>query len=463
MADSKTIDVAEVIETRPWGGFAIGLIVVSWMVTVLDSFDMGAVSFAIDPMMATFHVGKVQFGWVGTIGLMGVVVGGFLFGWLGDRLGRRPAVIASTAAFGVLTIAVAMAQSFGQLLLLRFIDGIALGGAIPVLWALNLEYSPARFRATTITLMMLGYGAGAVFTGPLVRLILPHYGWRAIFLAGGAASVLFAVVLLLVLPESARFLISRGRALGKARSLLARLNPAHPLPEGAALVLSDEHKADRRPFKPAQLFEGQLKWVTVLVWLGYLASSLSTWFLSFWGPQILKTMGLSPDHVAWLTSANGLFAMVGALVVMRFVDTKGPFAVAFTPAVAVPLLLIAGLAPVPVVAVLGILFVLSPFLGGAHYAIQTVVGAYYPSAIRANASGWASSFAKGLSMFGPAIGGVVVTAVQPIQRAYALLAFCPLALAVCAVLLGLVVRRMPRTIPDPAHEAEAPALAQPAE
>ena len=461
MAPDRTVDVAEVIETRPWSRFAVGLIAVSWLVTVLDSFDMGAVSFAVDPMKAAFHVGDKSFGWVGTVSLAGIVVGGFLFGWIGDRLGRRPAVILSTAAFGLLTMAVALASSFPQLLALRFIDGVALGGAIPVLWALNLEYSPAHRRATTVTLMMLGYGAGAVFTGPLVRLIMPHFGWRAVFLAGGLASAGFAVVLLALLPESARFLLSRGRSPEKVRALLRRLNPGHPIPEDARLVLSDEHRGAGRPFTPARLFEGELKWVTVLVWLGYLASSLSTWFLSFWGPQILKTMGLSPDQAAWLTAANGAMAMTGALVLMRFVDRRGPFAVAVTPAIAVPLLLIAGLAPIGVGWVLGVLFVLSPFLGGAHYAIQTVIGAYYPSGIRASASGWASSFAKGVSMFGPALGGIVITSVSPIHRAYAVLAVCPLALAVCAVLLGVVVGRMPRKAAD--AEPEAPPLAQPAE
>ena len=151
MGDATAVDVTALIENRKLGWFAIRVIVVSWLVTFFDGFDMNVIAFTSKYLEAAFSIDAKQLGNVFSIGLVGALLGGFLFGFIGDRFGRRPAIILATGAFSVLTVALATAQSYPQLLALRFLNGLALGGAIPLVWALNVEFVPRRSRATVAT------------------------------------------------------------------------------------------------------------------------------------------------------------------------------------------------------------------------------------------------------------------------------------------------------------------------
>jgi MFS transporter, AAHS family, 4-hydroxybenzoate transporter len=143
----QEVDVSSIIEQQKLNGFLVALVVGSWVITFFDGFDMNVISFAAPYIAPEFHLDKVMMGKLFSIGLAGTMVGGFLFGYLGDRIGRRPSIIAATVAFSVLTMAIAFSKSYEQLLALRFLDGIAIGGMLPLSWALNIEYAPKRFRS----------------------------------------------------------------------------------------------------------------------------------------------------------------------------------------------------------------------------------------------------------------------------------------------------------------------------
>ena len=140
-----------------------------------------------------------------SIGLVGTLIGGFSFGYLGDRVGRRPAIIAATAAFGVLTLAFVFADGYVSLLALRLVDGIALGGMLPLAWALNIEYAPKRFRSTVVTVVMIGYSVGTALAGPTANWLIPQYSWQSLFAVGGTLSLVGAFALVLLLPEFGAF------------------------------------------------------------------------------------------------------------------------------------------------------------------------------------------------------------------------------------------------------------------
>lgn len=464
MSQAQTVDIAEVIERQPIGWFTIRLVLVSWLVTFFDGFDMQVISFTVKDMSADFGISPSSFGPAFSAGIFGTFVGGLLFGYLGDRFGRRPAIILATGGFSLLTMAIALSQTYEQLLVLRFVSGLALGGAIPLTWTLNTEYVPKRYRVSVVTLIMLGYGFGATATGPIARLILPNFGWHGVFLFGGLASLGSAILLFLVLPESLRFLTSREARPEKIAKVLRRMAPTAAVPEGARFVLSDEKAKGRQPFSIGQLFQGDLKLITPLLWIAYIASSMSTWFLSAWGPLILEELGFSADEAAWLTAAKSLCGAVGAVAIMRFIDNRGASSLAVLPAVAIPLLLVAGLAPVDFTVFMGLLIVLAVFMGGSHYGIQGLVSIFYPSAIRANGTGWAGSMAKIGAVAAPLIGGYVLEVVAPIQRTYALLALCPAMFAASVMAIALIEKKAKRRAArEQAAAAPAAATVAPAE
>ncbi len=230
MAERQIIDVSGIIEGQTLSPFLVRLVVVSWIVTFFDGFDMNVIAFAAPVLAGEFHISKVMMGNVFSIGLVGTMIGGFLLGWLGDRIGRRPTIVLATASFGALTLAFALAQSYGQLLALRLLDGIAIGGMLPVCWALNIEYAPRRYRATIVTVIMIGYSLGISLGGPIANWLMPQFGWQSLFIFGGGLSLVAALVLLATLPESVRFLASTAARPDRVAALLRRVAPAQPVP-----------------------------------------------------------------------------------------------------------------------------------------------------------------------------------------------------------------------------------------
>lgn len=443
MAGARTIDVSALIDRRGLGPFNYKLIILSWLITVFDGFDMMMISFTAPYMRDELGLSTTMLGNVFSAGLVGMMLGGFFFAYLGDRIGRRKTIILAAFAFGILTTATAFAQTYPQLVALRFLDGFAIGGMLPLAWALNIEFVPTRMRSSVVTVIMMGYSLGTAIAGPVTVWLAPQYGWEGVFLAGGMGTLVCAVLLLIGLPESVRFLTSKGRNPALVAATLNRLDPTLGARPEDDFVLTDERK-QKSNFRPVQLFEGHLKWLTLLIWLGYIVSSLAVYFKASWGPIILEDLKFGRDTAAYVSSIGGILGAVAGLILMRFTDRKGPIAVAVYPLLAVPLLLFVGLVDLPpavflVVSVIGV-----GLVGGAHFGILSICGIYYPSAIRASGAGWATSVAKLGAIVGPLIGAAALASGIPVLRTYALLAICPAILAAAAFAIHGIVQRQKR-------------------
>ncbi len=165
---------------------------------------------------------------------------------------------------------------------------------MPLIWALNVEFAPRRMRATIITLIMLGYGVGVTVSGPTARLVLPHFGWPGVFIVGGTLSFVATLLLVVALPESLRFLTHKGDRDAAIARILKRMKiEVPPAASPTRFILTDEAAPSGKRFNVTMLFRGDLRWLTPLLWLSYFASSISTFFLTSWGPLILEDLGFS--------------------------------------------------------------------------------------------------------------------------------------------------------------------------
>lgn len=443
----RTIDIATFIDGRKLGPFNYKLIILSWLITVFDGFDMMMISFTAPYMRDELGLDKIMLGNVFSSGLFGMMLGGFAFAYIGDRIGRRRTIVSAAFAFGVLTTATAFAQSYEALLVLRFLDGFAIGGMLPLAWALNIEYVPNRMRSTVVTIIMVGYSLGTALAGPVTVWLAPQYGWEAVFIFGGVGTLLCAFALLWALPESVRFLASKGIKPDLVASTLNRIDPALGATAADDFTVSDEIKV-KGEFSVSKLFLGDLKWLTPLLWLAYIASTLAVYFKANWGPIVYEDLNFDRSTAAYVSSFGGILGAAFGLLLMRFTDKKGPFAVAVYPLLAFPFLLLVGLVPMSQNMFLVLSLISTSFVGGAHFGILSIAGVYYPSAIRANGAGWATSIAKIGGISGPIIGALVLSSGLPIVRSYAILAICPAVLAVCAIGIGLIVRRRGSAVPD---------------
>jgi AAHS family 4-hydroxybenzoate transporter-like MFS transporter len=437
----NTIDVSEIIERQRLSRFLIGLVAISWIITFFDGFDSNLISFASPYFRSEYHLTTIQTGNIFSMGLFGTMIGGFAFGYIGDLIGRRTAVIAATAAFGILTMAFAWTNDYWSLLGLRLLNGIPLGGMLPLAWALNTEYAPKRFRSTIVTAIMMGYSLGTALGGPIAIWLIPKLGWKGIFVMGGALSLGCAGILYLILPESIRFLASKGMRPELIVRMLKRVAPARAIPAHATFIVADELSFAKN-FKPSLLFKGELRFITPLIWMAYIASSFAVFFLVNWTPLVFESLSFSRAEAATAATLTSLMGAVGGLLLARFTDRRGAIAITVMPIVTFCLLLAATFASIGHTPFLVLDAFIGLFLIGGHFGMHSICGIFYPSAYRANGAGWATSVAKIGSVAGPLVGGWILSTNLPVKNVFAVLAICPAVFAVCIYVVGRMHTRI---------------------
>ena len=243
---SRTIDVAALIDGRRLNGFNYFVIVLSWLITAFDGLDAVMIGFTLPYIRDELGLTTTMLSYIASAGNAGMAIGGFLAPLLADRLGRRPAVVATSIGVGVLMAATAWADSYESLLVMRFVNGLAIGGLLPLAWALNIEFVPKRLRATVVTIIMVGYSVGSAMAGPLTNAVAPTYGWQGVYFAGGLGALVCAAALWVWLPESIRFLVLKERRPAVVARTLRRLDPASDATENDRFVLSDEARPRRK-------------------------------------------------------------------------------------------------------------------------------------------------------------------------------------------------------------------------
>ena len=444
----RSFDVAAFIDGRRLSPFNRRLILLSWLITLFDGFDMQVVAFTAPYMRDELHLTTRMLGNVFSAGTFGMVLGGLGFSYIGDRVGRRPTVLVTAFLFGILTIGLAFAKTYPQLLAMRFVDGLAIGGMLPLAWALNIEFVPKHMRALVVTIIMMGYSLGSAIGGPLTNLIAPTHGWQGVYIVGGVGSLLSATALLVFLPESVRFLVARGRRPDVVAATLKRIEPTLDVRADDRFVLADETKATRN-FTVGQLFHGRLAPITLLLWSGYLVSSLGIYFSSSWGPTVLESLHYPRSTAALVSSLAGILGAIAGILLMKLTEHRGPGWIAIFPVIATPLLLAIGFGLMPAALFLPGVVLGALLIGGEHSALISITGIYYPSAIRSSGGGWAASVGKAGGVLGPIVGAVILSSGLPVLRSYAFLAFCPLVLGACMLLLAGVVKRRVALSPAP--------------
>ncbi|AEI82681.1 major facilitator superfamily MFS_1 (plasmid) [Cupriavidus necator N-1] len=354
--------------------------VAAWcaLVALLDGFDTQAIAYVAPVLAEAWRVPAASFGLVFAAGLLGLTVGTLFVGPYADKVGRRPVIIASTLVFGGFALATAYANSVPQLLALRFLTGIGLGGAMPNLIALTSEVSSPATRARMVTIMFSGYPLGAVVGGVVSAALIGKYGWQVVFYLGGGLPLLIGLGLLLRLPESPSFGASTAA-------------PAHAPVEAARSVV--------------ELFGVEFRRTTLLVWLAYFCTLLVIFTMTAWLPTLLKQKGMSVS-VAIVTTAllnlGGVFGGALLSVATRRFHALSLIALSYAAAVGGIVVVASGdSAQLLMIAT----FLTGAGLVGSQLLMNGVVTELYPTRIRVTAVGWALGVGRVGTVAGPLIGG----------------------------------------------------------
>ena len=439
---SQTFSIDRLVDDQNIGRFNISLLVWCFLAMWADGYEISAMSFAAPELVRQWHVPAEAFKTVFPASNFGVLFGAPLLGYIGDRLGRRLAVVLGSLIFGVFTLAMMWATNLDQMIVLRFLTGIGIGGLMPNTIALNSELAPRRWRATLIVIMFTGITLGSASPGPIAGWLVPDYGWKIVFLIGGVVPLFVALCLWFVLPESVKFLVSRPQRRAQLLSTVRRMRPDLTIPDDAQFVAeaSPPAPSGRSKFALEPIFRGGLAFITPLLWICFATTLMANYFLNNWLPLILEGNGMSPKEAAIATVLYHVGGFLGGILVSVLLKRYGFVAIAVLFAFAGPGIAVLGL---PAVSHL----LLSFFCGFAGFTVLGVqfgnnacAGLIYPTEARAQGAGWALGIGRFGSIVGPYIGGtlfgMVIAKQLSLQQLFAWAALPMLIGCVAAILVA---------------------------
>jgi MFS transporter, putative metabolite:H+ symporter len=404
------------LELVPNSGWHIRARVVMGSATFFDAFNALSIAFVLPVLVPLWHIAAPQIGLMIAASYVGQLVGALAFSSAAERYGRIPCAAAATAIFAVMSLACAAAWSFDVLLVCRFIQGIGVGGEMPVAAVYISELSKARGRGRFFMLYEMIFPIGLMVTGQVGAVLVPLFGWKTMFLIGGLPGLLIALALLR-LPESPRWLIGKGR-FAEAAAVVAQLEAAARKAGAVVPTESPAQTAVERPSIPlrtrgswSELLSPAYRSRTLIVWVLWASAFLIANSLNNWMPTLYTTvyhLGVAQAlRAASMTNvAQVLLLFLCAVVIDRTGRKRWMMGAFGLGAVALAILAFGGTEQVSWVIVLAT--VSYGLIGSINAVVYLYTPEIYPTRMRAIGTGVATSWLRIASAIGPWLIGVML-------------------------------------------------------
>ncbi|WEK32018.1 MAG: MFS transporter [Candidatus Pseudomonas phytovorans] len=395
----KSLDVQSFINQQPLSRYQWRVVLLCFLIVFLDGLDTAAMGFIAPALSQEWGIDRASLGPVMSAALIGMVFGALGSGPLADRFGRKGVLVGAVLVFGGFSLASAYATNVDQLLVLRFLTGLGLGAGMPNATTLLSEYTPERLKSLLVTSMFCGFNLGMAGGGFISAKMIPAYGWHSLLVIGGVLPLLLAVVLMVWLPESARFLVVRNRGTDKIRKTLAPIAPQVVAEAGSFSVPEQKAVAARSVF--AVIFSGTYGVGTMLLWLTYFMGLVIVYLLTSWLPTLMRDSGASMEQAAFIGALFQFGGVLSAVGVGWAMDRYNPHKVIGI------FYLLAGVFAYAVGQSLGNITVLATLVliagmcvNGAQSAMPSLAARFYPTQGRATGVSWM----LGIGRFGAILG-----------------------------------------------------------
>lgn len=426
--------VLERLEALPVGRFHYKLLLVTGLGWLFDSMDTGLIAFILPVLAKEWGLAPGQMGLIGSIGLIGMALGAVISGTVADRIGRKKVFAITVLLYSIASAFCALSWNYQSLLVFRFLVGFGLGGELPVAATLVSEYAPSRVRGRFIVLLESFWGLGWIAAACIAYFFIPVYGWRMAFLIG-ALPALYVCLIRLHMPESVRYLLTRGR-VDEARQIVLSLEKQLHVP--SALFTGETEPVPvvaKASFR--ELWKKPFMSRTIMLWLVWFGINFSYYGIFMWLPSLVFQQGFTvvktfeyvlimtlaqlPGYycAAWLVDKIGRKYTLSAFLLF-----SGVASYFFGHASTAATLMMWG-------------SVMSFFNLGAWGVLYTYTPEQYPTAIRALGSGWAAGFGRFGGMAAPMMVGALLARSFGFASVFYMFALVFAAVAVIVLSLGV--------------------------
>ena len=426
--------VLERLEALPVGRFHYKLLLVTGLGWLFDSMDTGLIAFILPVLAKEWGLAPGQMGLIGSIGLIGMALGAVISGTVADRIGRKKVFTITVLLYSIASAFCALSWNYQSLLVFRFLVGFGLGGELPVAATLVSEYAPSRVRGRFIVLLESFWGLGWIAAACIAYFFIPVYGWRMAFLIG-ALPALYVCLIRLHMPESVRYLLTRGR-VDEARRIVLSLEKQLHVP--SALFTGETEPVPvvaKASFR--ELWKKPFMSRTIMLWLVWFGINFSYYGIFMWLPSLVFQQGFTvvktfeyvlimtlaqlPGYycAAWLVDKIGRKYTLSAFLLF-----SGVASYFFGHASTAATLMMWG-------------SVMSFFNLGAWGVLYTYTPEQYPTAIRALGSGWAAGFGRFGGMAAPMMVGALLARSFGFASVFYMFALVFAAVAVIVLSLGV--------------------------
>ncbi|WP_455780415.1 MFS transporter [Megasphaera elsdenii] len=426
--------VLERLEALPVGRFHYKLLLVTGLGWLFDSMDTGLIAFILPVLAKEWGLAPGQMGLIGSIGLIGMALGAVISGTVADRIGRKKVFTITVLLYSLASAFCALSWNYQSLLVFRFLVGFGLGGELPVAATLVSEYAPSRVRGRFIVLLESFWGLGWIAAACIAYFFIPVYGWRMAFLIG-ALPALYVCLIRLHMPESVRYLLTRGR-VDEARQIVLSLEKQLHVP--SALFTGETEPVPvvaKASFR--ELWKKPFMSRTIMLWLVWFGINFSYYGIFMWLPSLVFQQGFTvvktfeyvlimtlaqlPGYycAAWLVDKIGRKYTLSAFLLF-----SGVASYFFGHASTAATLMMWG-------------SVMSFFNLGAWGVLYTYTPEQYPTAIRALGSGWAAGFGRFGGMAAPMMVGALLARSFGFASVFYMFALVFAAVAVIVLSLGV--------------------------
>ena len=401
--DATVANVQTVLNDHPFSGYQWVIFALCFFIVLLDGFDTAAIGYIAPSLLGEWGLAKADLAPVLSAALFGLAAGAMSSGPLADKFGRKAVLVGSVLVFAVACLASGYTHDLTSMTAWRFVTGLGLGAAMPNAVTLMSEYCPENRRATITNAMFCGFPLGAAFGGFLAAWMIPHFGWRSVLHLGGIAPLLLLVLLVLLLPESVRYMVGKGYSADRIRKPLARI-AGNAVQHVQKFVMTENKAAVEGKSGMGVVLSKQYAVGTVMLWIAYFMGLVIFYALMNWMPVLFKEGGLDPKTatlVAALFPLGGVGAVFFGWLMDRF-NANRIIAVGYA-LTAVSIWWIgqeAGSLGWLVVSV----FVAGTIMNTAQSSMPALAAAFYPTSGRATGVAWM----LGIGRFGGIAGSFLV-------------------------------------------------------